>query len=178
MKTLKDFLSNKKTETTTSVEEQVVVEPQVLSVHDEMPVDFFVEEDGKQQNTNMDPPAVLIMRRKQIRQFPGGQRVALYYVDKINKYITLPYTAMQWGTTATVEEEKTPFDKLSYIAESGELESITFSDGSKMTIKPQVAEVMIDLYNKLNYENKKRFVDSVNESKESFKKLSKFAIEN
>ena len=53
----------------------------------------------------MDPPAVLIMKRKSIRQFPNGQRVALYYVDKINKYVTVPYTAMQWSSTGSMDEE-------------------------------------------------------------------------
>jgi hypothetical protein len=53
----------------------------------------------------MDPPAVLIMKRKSIRQFPDGQRVALYYVDKINKYVTVPYTAMQWSSTGSMDEE-------------------------------------------------------------------------
>jgi len=52
------------------------------------------------QEKQMDPPNVLIMKRKSIRQFPNGQRVALYYVDKINKYVTVPYTAMQWGSTS------------------------------------------------------------------------------
>jgi hypothetical protein len=53
----------------------------------------------------MDPPAVLIMKRKWIRQYPNNQRVALYYVDKINKYVTVPYTAMQWSSTGSMDEE-------------------------------------------------------------------------
>lgn len=52
------------------------------------------------QEKQMDPPSVLIMKRKSVRMFPNGQRVALYYVDKINKYVTVPYTAMQWGSSA------------------------------------------------------------------------------
>ena len=54
----------------------------------------------------MDPPNVLIMRRKSIRQFPNGQRVALYYVDKINKYITVPYTEYQWSSSGVPVEEE------------------------------------------------------------------------
>jgi len=53
----------------------------------------------------MDPPSVLIMKRKSVRQFPNGQRVALYYVDKIDKYVTVPYTAMQWSSTGSMDEE-------------------------------------------------------------------------
>lgn len=48
----------------------------------------------------MDPPQVLLMKRKWVRMFPNNQRVALYYVDKINKYVTVPYTAMQWSSSA------------------------------------------------------------------------------
>ena len=49
---------------------------------------------------SMDPPNMLVMKRKSIRQFPNNQRVALYYVDKINKYVTVPYTAMQWSSSS------------------------------------------------------------------------------
>jgi hypothetical protein len=51
----------------------------------------------------MDPPTVLMMKRKSVRQFPDGQRVALYYVEKLDKYVTVPYTAMQWSTSIPPE---------------------------------------------------------------------------
>lgn len=53
----------------------------------------------------LDPPNILIMKRKSIRQYSNGQRVALYFVDKINKYVTVPYTASQWSSSPAVEEE-------------------------------------------------------------------------
>jgi hypothetical protein len=43
------------------------------------------------------------MKRKAIRMFPNGQRVALYYVDKINKYVTVPYEAMHWSSSVPNE---------------------------------------------------------------------------
>lgn len=60
-------------------------------------------------NKSMDPPAVLVMKRKSIRLFPNDQRVALYYVDKINKYVTVPYTAMQWSSS---EATSSPSEEL------------------------------------------------------------------
>ena len=63
---------------------------------------------NEDHNKTMDPPQVLIMKRKWVRQYPNNQRVALYYVDKLNKYVTVPYTAMQWsstGPTSTPAEE-------------------------------------------------------------------------
>ena len=55
------------------------------------------------KNSQMDPPAVIIMKRKSIRQFPDNQRVALYYADKINQYITVPYTSSQWSKGPVAE---------------------------------------------------------------------------
>ena len=55
---------------------------------------------NESHDKSMDPPNMLVMKRKSIRQFPNNQRVALYYVDKINKYVTVPYTAMQWSSSA------------------------------------------------------------------------------
>jgi len=63
----------------------------------------FMSEAKKPSANPMDPPTVLIMKRKSVRQFPDGQRVALYYVDKLDKYVTVPYTAMQWSTSIPPE---------------------------------------------------------------------------
>jgi len=62
-----------------------------------------IAEAKRSSQKTMDPPAVLIMKRKSVRQFPNGQRVALYYVDKIDKYVTVPYEAMQWSTSVPEE---------------------------------------------------------------------------
>lgn len=59
----------------------------------------------KEARDAMDPPAVLMMKRTSVRLFPNNQRVALYYVDKINKYVTVPYTAMQWSSSGGINEE-------------------------------------------------------------------------
>jgi len=37
------------------------------------------------------PPNILILRRKTVRQFPGGLMVALYFNDKLNQYFSIPY---------------------------------------------------------------------------------------
>ena len=90
MKNLKEFL-----------EQQQINSNDILDAED-LPV-VLGEADKSEK---MDPPAMLIMRRKSIRQFPNGQRVALYYVDKINKYVTVPYMASMWSTPMPEEVEK------------------------------------------------------------------------
>ena len=39
-----------------------------------------------------DPPAVMVMRRMSIRLFPNGQKIALYKIDKLDRWITVPYS--------------------------------------------------------------------------------------
>jgi hypothetical protein len=53
-----------------------------------------------------DPPAILVMKRKSIRQFPNGQRVALYHIEKLNKFITIPYDVKGDLITTTEETKK------------------------------------------------------------------------
>ena len=55
----------------------------------------FYSSNLSERHNSMDPPAVLIMKRQSIRLFPDGQKVALYYVEKINKYVTVPYNSLQ-----------------------------------------------------------------------------------
>lgn len=99
MKTFNEFKTSIVSEEPKIVVESI--EPEILEV-EELP-NLLGE---AVQKKAMDPPAVLLMKRKSIRQFPNGQRVALYYVDKIDKYVTVPYTAMQWSSTTTTEETK------------------------------------------------------------------------
>ena len=94
MKTFKEIRSSTKVET--ELEHFGIQVEESLELSDLPPV---MEGNSKHNHSQPhDPPAVLIMKRKSIRLFPNGQRVALYYVDKINKYVTLPYTATMWGT--------------------------------------------------------------------------------
>ena len=45
---------------------------------------------GSSIDINKMPP-LIIMRRRAIRVFPDGQKVALYWADKINKFISVPF---------------------------------------------------------------------------------------
>jgi hypothetical protein len=67
------------------------------------------------RDKSLDPPNILIMRKKSIRQYPNDQRVALYFVDKINKYITVPYTSYQWSSSGPPVEEELENDNDKYI---------------------------------------------------------------
>jgi hypothetical protein len=130
--------------------------------------------EGKTSQTKeLDPPAVLIMRRKSVRQFPNGQRVALYYVDKINKYVTVPYEDMQWSST----EEETVFDKLKLSINENKKIVVEHLDGSTSEVTPQIATKMMDLYKKINEANKAKMKDMLEASAKHFQAISKFSKE-
>lgn len=120
----------------------------------------------------LDPPAVLIMRRKSVRQFPNGQRVALYYVDKINKYVTVPYEDMAWSAN-----EETVFDKVKQVNESKQNIVVEHIDGSTSEVTPQMAKHMMDLYKKINEANKAKMLDMLEASAKHFQTIAKFSKE-
>ena len=61
--------------------------------HNDNP-DMMSEEVKKAKTKNIDindMPALLILKRRAIRVFPDGQKVALYWADRINRYVTVPF---------------------------------------------------------------------------------------
>ena len=132
-----------------------------------------VMEGKTSMSQELDPPAVLIMRRKSIRQFPNGQRVALYYVDKINKYVTVPYENMQWSSS----NEETIFDKIKQVNESKKNIIVEHLDGSTTEITPQIAKQMMELHKKINEANKKKMLDMLEASTKHFQIIAKFSKE-
>lgn len=57
--------------------------------------------------STMEPPSVLLMKRVSVRQFADGSRVALYRIDKLNKYVTIPYGNLAWSGQAPIQAEET-----------------------------------------------------------------------
>lgn len=47
--------------------------------------------------TDKEMPSVLILKRKAIRVYPDNQKVALYYSQALDKYVTIPYNDIQMG---------------------------------------------------------------------------------
>jgi len=48
------------------------------------------EAKGKKSKSNS-LPAVLVMKRQSMRQYPGNKTIALYHIAAIDKYVTIPY---------------------------------------------------------------------------------------
>jgi ribosomal protein L12E/L44/L45/RPP1/RPP2 len=47
-------------------------------------------------------PPIVILKRQSVRMYPDGTKVALYYADGINKYVTIPFNEI--GSVAMNEE--------------------------------------------------------------------------
>lgn len=173
MKTYKDFLSSRIVKSEPEVVVEQPLEPEILEL-EELPNLL-----GEEQNHHepIDPPNVLVMRRKSIRVFPNNQRVALYYVDKINKYVTVPYTAMQWSATGVTEEEfqKGIIQQVEDATNKIDATCLVFEDGSTLNINSHSAKEVLKTYNSLNEENKKQFAEVANRSKQDFIEIKKFA---
>lgn len=132
------------------------------------------------KSSSKDLPAILVMRRKSIRLFPNGQKVALYYVDKLKKYVSIPYDEQSTGLNISVHENIEPeLDSILYqlrdISESDNSQRIKFDDGSSMVIDRLVANDVLRVYDSLNESNKEKISNKIQQSKYQFKEVVEFA---
>jgi len=170
MKSMKDFLDSR--QPLPEVVEEEVITIEELEALDEP---LFETEQKPIHGHPMDPPAVLIMRRKSIRQFPNNQRVAMYYVDKINKYVTVPYMAMQWSASMPEEVSGNIINSLVNIVESQKEKIVHFDDGKTFKVNEQTAKTILKVYSALNEDNKQKLAEMAQQNKENFVKVFNFA---
>ena len=130
-----------------------------------------------------DPPAVLVLRRKTIRQIGNKQKVALYFADKINKYVTITYGS-GGNLSATISEE---FEELSYdiitelkdIVDNNCKKSIMLEDGNWKNVNVHTAKSILEVYdNHLDKENKKLFAEMAVKSVSDFNRVFDFVNKN
>lgn len=183
MKSMKDFLESR--QPLPEVVEEEVITIEELEAMDLPDYDIMNETKLTTNHKQEDPPNILIMRRKSIRQFPNKQRVAMYYVDKINKYVTVPYTAMQWSAMAPEEVEHNDevitediIKKLQSITEDSVPKFVNFENGEFVKVNESTANSILKLYKSLNSENKYKIEEMMFESKEQFLKIIDFAYKN
>lgn len=172
MKTLKEFVQQKITTESPQLEKPVDVE--YLEAQESIDLTELVAMDSN--ITKKDPPAVLVMKRKAIRMFPNGERVALYYVDKINKYVTVPYSIVDGGKSFKEEYvEENVIHHLNDIVSNHSAKPIKFKDGKSMKVDVQTANAVLNVHKALNDENKKKIENMAHKSKEHFTRVVDFA---
>lgn len=153
-----------------------------------------IEEDSNNK-TNGSFPVMILLRRKAIRNFPNGQRVGLYYSDKLDRYVSIP-AAQNNATVAeevveevleegvgkpvpvspTGENTSTVLSHLKGIVANREPGHVHFRNGSKMKIDMLTAHALLTTYDRLTHpENKVHFDRKLNRDNPSFLKMVEFA---
>jgi hypothetical protein len=119
-----------------------------------------------------DPPAVLVIKRRAVRLYPDGTRVALYYSDKLKRYFTVPYATMSSGLSAIQAESF--IDELRAMSNLTEDTTLELEDGSQVELDVLMANRIVYAYDGLEEDNKQKFVDLLTSSEESFDKAYEF----
>jgi hypothetical protein len=130
-----------------------------------------------------DPPMVLVLKRKGIRIFPDGRRVALYTNDQLGTTFSVPYTPNEPqqpvpGIAEGVEVIVENINVIKSVAEHGEPQVIKFENGSQMKVHPEVAKHIMVVHDALNDKNKKVVADMVKRSPDHLNKVLDFAKKN
>ena len=70
--------------------------------------DYYATPDPRVQRvgypSQKEAPSVLLLKRKAIRVFPDGQKVALYYAQAIDKYVSIPYNEIGINEQVELDE--------------------------------------------------------------------------
>jgi len=136
-----------------------------------------VREDINEDTSN--PPFVLLLKRKAIRMYPDGTKIALYHNDKLDKYFSLPYgdsvdAPIQAEEVEVIEEAV--MDQLHKIVSAKTGDSVKFGNGVTRKIDHFTASAITQVHNALNDANKKKLADMVHKSPEHLAKVADFAF--
>jgi hypothetical protein len=172
MKSFNDF-KVKKVEPPVEIQEESLLEA----------VDYEDNRGILVEASETDPPPVLVLRRKSIRRLSNKQKVALYYVDKINKYVTIPYEGNILSATINEDfEDLNTYDiisELKDIVENNCKKSIMLEDGNWKNVSVHTAMSILEIYeNQLSKENKKLFAEMAIKSVADFNRVVDFVNKN
>ena len=134
-----------------------------------------------------DPPPVLVLRRTGVRDVPTGERVALYYNQKLGLTFSVPYGSKS-VTNVTAEEilkealmmesSRHVLKQLQTIVNSNQIRDVVFNNGSTTKIDVTTAKSILELYNQLNMTNQKNLSQMISKTPENLGKVSAFAFKN
>ena len=111
-----------------------------------------------------DPPAVLVIKRKAVRLYPDGTRIAMYWSDKLKRVFSLPYGP---AVDPVVQAEQ-------YVQEFLQTEELLLNDGNRLSLSEETKQQIINIYSKLDEESKEVFWQELTESVITFGKLNEF----
>ena len=111
-----------------------------------------------------DPPAVLVIKRKAVRLYPDGTRIAMYWSDKLKRVFSLPYGP---AVDPVVQAEE-------YVKELVETEELILNDGNTIRLNQETKQQIINTYSQLEEGHKEIFWQQLTESVITFGKINEF----
>lgn len=131
-----------------------------------------------EEGTRMDaplvplPPVMLVIKRKAVRLYPDGTRIALYFSDKMNRYFSVPF-GTPIADISGVQAENF-IDELRATVNLNEDTTLELRDGSQVELDVLMVNRIVYAYDGLEEDNKQKFVDLLTSSEESFDKAYEF----
>lgn len=128
-----------------------------------------------------DPPMMMVLKRKGIRIFPDGKRVALYVNEKLGLTFTVPYSSKgsenpMVGVTEELDPVNETIEHIKDIISKKQAKKLKFADGSSMTVDHTTASAIHNVHSALNDSNKVKFAKMLGHSKEQFAKAADFSM--
>ena len=140
-----------------------------------------IKEEAIQLDENKEPPFVLVLKRKAIRVYPDGTKIALYYNDKLKRIFTVPYDTMDrisiqaQEEVEQIEEAVDAIGQLQKIKDTHQHGTVNHKDGSASKVDAQTAHAVLTVHKSLNDANKKKFSDMVARSSHHMQKAAEFS---
>ena len=142
-------------------------------------VDTIEAESLNEATDPKDPPYILLLKRKAIRIYPDGTKVALYHNKQLDKYFSVPYGP---GVEGYVQAEETELEEavdaiaqLQKIKDNHSHGTVNHKDGTASKIDVQTAHAILTVHKNLNDDNKKKFSDMVARSSHHLQKAADFS---
>ena len=142
-------------------------------------VDTIEAESLNESGDTKDTPYILLLKRKAIRIYPDGTKVALYHNKQLDKYFSVPYGP---GVDAAIQAEETELDEavdaigqLQKIKDNHSHGVVKHKDGTASKVDVQTAHAILTVHKNLNDDNKKKFSDMVARSSHHLKKAADFS---
>jgi len=118
------------------------------------------------------PPIIMVIKRKAVRLYPDGTRIALYYSEKLKRYFSVPFGTPEADMSGVQAESF--IDELRAMSNLTEETTLELQDGSQVELDVLMANRIVYAYDGLEEDNKQRFVDLLTSSEESFDKAYEF----
>lgn len=118
------------------------------------------------------PPIILVIKRKAVRLYPDGTRIALYYSDKMKRYFSIPFGTPEADISGVQAENF--INELRSSSKLTEDTVLQLSDGTEVEMTSAMIEPILNVYDGLFEENKEQFVNLLTSSEESFDKAYEF----